>query len=482
MKKRLFCLLLNIVLLCGCTVTSSQPAEEVFAAEENTIDNAAYEEETEAATLEEYVSELDVLDSPVREYGESATYIHMEDDLVVRILYPSVECKELKENIDCWISDTVEYYIAESEGSMKDGEAAELTVEYESYLVKNSFAGIKMTGIFDRPYLAHPVDLTATFNVDAKENTVLEMEDILLPGSEEKLMAMTAQKAGVSDEETDEDMLDNWVIKHDGIEITLERGKYLPMSDGTKTVMFTYNELEEMFTNPEIWKNAGTNDGTESTTDAIMEVVLDETAVEEDKPMIALTFDDGPSAHTDRLLDILAENGGKATFFVVGNMIDKRVDTVTRMANEGHQIASHGWNHRQLTKLGDEELTDQIMNTRAKIYDVTGVDATLLRPPYGSYNNAVSAKTEELGIAMVNWSVDTLDWKSKNADSVYNAAMKDAKDGAIILFHDLYPTTVDAMERVIPELVEQGYQLVTVTELLESDDGKIEAGKMYYKR
>ena len=107
---------------------------------------------------------------------------------------------------------------------------------------------------------------------------------------------------------------------------------------------------------------------------------------------------------------------------------------------------------------------------------------TTMRPPYGSCNDQVKANAGELGIALINWSVDTLDWKYKNADTVYQAVMDGAKDGAIILCHDLHKTTVDAMEQAIPALIAEGYQLVTVTELLTSDGGTINAGKLYYNR
>ena len=198
--------------------------------------------------------------------------------------------------------------------------------------------------------------------------------------------------------------------------------------------------------------------------------------------MLALTFDDGPSTHTERLLDAFAAHGGKGTFYVVGNMISNRPDTLKRMSEEGHEIGGHSWDHRQLTKLSTEDLTDQIMNTRAKIYDITGLDAVTMRPPYGSYNDQVKEVCKELGIVMVNWSVDTLDWKYKDADTVYNAVMKDAKDGAIILCHDLHKTTVAAMERAIPDLIAQGYQLVTVSELLSCSEKTITPGSVYFKR
>ena len=110
------------------------------------------------------------------------------------------------------------------------------------------------------------------------------------------------------------------------------------------------------------------------------------------------------------------------------------------------------------------------MNTRAKIYSITGVDTIIMRPPYGSYNDEIKRICAENGIVMINWAVDPLDWKTRNADKVYNAIMSQVKDGDIILCHDLYDTTVDAMERVIPDLIAQGYQLVTVSELLSYGD------------
>lgn len=200
------------------------------------------------------------------------------------------------------------------------------------------------------------------------------------------------------------------------------------------------------------------------------------------KPMIALTFDDGPSAHTQRLLDILEMYGGKGTFFVVGNTLDNREDTLRRIANEGHEIGNHSWSHSQFTDISSSEVRNEIMKTRTKIYDITGVDCTLVRPPHGSCNDRIKAIGKELGVSYVNWTLDTLDWKNKNANAVYNELMKDVADGYIILCHDLHKTTVDAMERVIPDLIEKGYQLVTVSELLTCRGGEIIAGNIYYKQ
>ncbi|MBR6675842.1 MAG: polysaccharide deacetylase family protein, partial [Clostridia bacterium] len=203
--------------------------------------------------------------------------------------------------------------------------------------------------------------------------------------------------------------------------------------------------------------------------------------IDPSKPMIALTFDDGPSAHTDRLLDIFAQYGAKGTFFVVGDLIDNRPSTVVRIVQEGHDIGGHGWSHKKLTTITEEEITDQIMLTRAKIYEVTGFDSHIMRPPYGSFNDTVKAVGALLGVSFIHWSVDPMDWKTKNADAVYNEIMRTAKDGAIVLCHDLHKSTVDAMELVIPQLIAEGYQLVTVSELMEYSGIDIEAGNVYFK-
>ncbi len=211
----------------------------------------------------------------------------------------------------------------------------------------------------------------------------------------------------------------------------------------------------------------------------ISDLIYDE--IDPDKPMIALTFDDGPSAHTPRLLNIFKKYGGKGTFFVVGNILDANKITAKRIVNEGHEIASHSWRHADLSTLSLEKVQADIEKTHNKIFEITGVYPKLIRPPYGAYNQTVKYCAYKSNEAVVTWSVDTLDWKTKNADAVYKSIMNSASDGAIILCHDLHKTTVDAMERVIPDLIEKGYQLVSVSQLLTYRENDLVAGQIYYK-
>lgn len=208
---------------------------------------------------------------------------------------------------------------------------------------------------------------------------------------------------------------------------------------------------------------------------------VDVEGIDPDKPMIALTFDDGPSVHTPRLLNAFKKHGGKGTFFVVGNLLDKNKVTAKRIVDEGHEIASHSWEHADLSQLSLEKAQKNLQKTHNKIYEITGVEPKLVRPPYGAYNDTVKYASYVCKESVVTWSVDTLDWKTRNADAVYKSVMSSAYDGAIILCHDLHPTTVDAMEKVIPDLIKRGYQLVTVSELLAYRKGEIVAGQVYYR-
>ena len=197
--------------------------------------------------------------------------------------------------------------------------------------------------------------------------------------------------------------------------------------------------------------------------------------VDPGQPMIALTFDDGPSTNTKRILDILSANNCHATFFVPGYQLVKFDNTAKAIIEQGSEIGGHSWSHSQFTELTGGQIWLEIDDTNNAIFEATGVRPKIYRPPYGATNDMIKEISREMGMSIINWSVDSEDWKSKDADIIYNDIMRDVKSGSIILCHDLFSTTADAMERVIPALIEEGYQLVTVTELL----GELEPGKVY---
>lgn len=193
---------------------------------------------------------------------------------------------------------------------------------------------------------------------------------------------------------------------------------------------------------------------------------------------VALTFDDGPSPHTSRLLDILAAEHVTATFFIVGSRVEERPDVVARIRAEGHEIGNHTWSHPQLPHLSAASAAEEFESTQQAIAGATGgYRPTVMRPPFGAHDATSDAAAGEAALSVIIWDVDTLDWKTKSTDATVAAVASGTRPGSIVLMHDTHPTTVDAVPRVIAELKAQGYTFVTVTDIL--DDRGMDPGVVY---
>ena len=201
------------------------------------------------------------------------------------------------------------------------------------------------------------------------------------------------------------------------------------------------------------------------------------------KPMIALSFDDGPDSEvTPKILDLLRQYDARATFCVVGNRVGSRKDVVNRAVDEGNEIANHTWEHKDTNKLNIEEIKDQITRTNDIVREASGFEIRYIRPTYGNVQENLKQVSRELNMPMVNWTIDSEDWKSKNPDLIYQMIMSEARDGRVILCHDIYDTTYQAMARVIPDLIAQGYQIVTIDELFSFADSQPVGGQVWRKR
>lgn len=204
----------------------------------------------------------------------------------------------------------------------------------------------------------------------------------------------------------------------------------------------------------------------------------DSASVKENKETkyVALTFDDGPSSFTNRLLDCLETNHAKATFFLVGYEITSFQNEILRMEELGMEIGNHSADHKDLSKLDIENIQDQILSVDDQIKELTGHSAQAVRPPYGAVNSTVKSTISQ---PLILWSIDTLDWESQDPDAIVQTVLSEVENGSIILMHDIYSTTVDAVELLIPQLLSQGYELLTVHELAEKFNISLEAGKTY---
>ncbi len=200
--------------------------------------------------------------------------------------------------------------------------------------------------------------------------------------------------------------------------------------------------------------------------------------IDPDKPMIALTFDDGPGDYTMELLQVLEEYDAAATFFMQGvNIQENDRETLLKMVEIGCELGNHSTYHPDLTTLTASEIEREINITSAKIEELAGTSPTVFRPPYGAWDSEVK---ETVGFPIILWNVDTLDWKTNSSEVVLEHVLSAADDGDIILMHDTKAWSVAAMIEAVPTLIERGYQLVTISELAQYNGVELEIGEPYY--
>ncbi len=197
------------------------------------------------------------------------------------------------------------------------------------------------------------------------------------------------------------------------------------------------------------------------------------------RKLIAITFDDGPSVHTERLLNALKKYDAKSTFFVLGTCASVYPQFLVRMRDEGHEIANHSFIHPDLSRMSWSGVVDQIDHCDAVIRSATGVETTLVRPPYGAYNRTVRNICKQKNKSIIMWDIDTRDWQYKDRHYVKRYIVLHAKENSIMLLHDLHSTSVDGFIDALPVLVENGYKLVTVTELMKHNNKKLVPGQVY---
>ncbi len=188
-----------------------------------------------------------------------------------------------------------------------------------------------------------------------------------------------------------------------------------------------------------------------------------------DTPRIALTFDDGPHPKkTDAILDLLEEYGIRATFFVIGENVGNYPAPLLRAVSSGHEIGNHTFSHGRTARLSAEELESEIRKAEQTLLTVANVRTSLFRPPEGVCSDTVLRAAKTLGYRVILWNVDTRDWDKASAEEIVKCVRANVRNGSILLFHDYTApgtNTLEALRRLIPELIADGYEFVTVSEL-----------------
>ena len=196
-----------------------------------------------------------------------------------------------------------------------------------------------------------------------------------------------------------------------------------------------------------------------------------------DKPMVALTFDDGPEPGvTERIVSLLKNAGGRATFFIMGNRVEIYADILKSSFDAGCEIGNHSFSHPDFLTLTDEQIEYEIEHTSSLVESVTGSSTYLVRLPYASANDNVRSKVRH---PIINWNIDTEDWLHRDANYVAQHILERIEDGDIVIMHDLYATTAEACEIVVPELIRRGFQLVTVSEMMAAKGIDMKNGQTY---
>ena len=340
----------------------------------------------------------------------------------------------------------------------------ELDMQTYTVFVAERYVGFMTWGYFHHPAVAEPVAFIESTVTDTHTDAALGIWDIIDYEAKDKVLSLLAGAILARAPEAapflhmiEAGWLTHLVMDHEGLRVLLAPD-IAHWGVGFMYVVLPYEDLDEAFL-------------------LGVELGLREPP---HRPMVALTFDDGPSEYTDLILDLLEAVGGRATFCVLGYRISRRPDTLIRAVELGNEVIGHSWDHRDFSTLNAYNITSQITRTSEAIEAVIGTaPPPIFRAPFGVTNGRVYNVAYDLGYALLHWSVDPQDWLNRCPDWIYYYITKRVVDGSIVLLHDIRATTAEAMIKVIPRLIADGFQLVTASELIKYHYGEILPGERY---
>lgn len=392
--------------------------------------------------------EIPILNSEKVEYGEILTSRDISTNY--EVYYEQINSNTfIDDEVNNYINDLLEN-IKKSTSSLnkvKKNEKAVLKQVIDTYKVNDDIVSVKVTYIVKNVYEESYKTNIKTFNYNLKEQKNITLEDMFKPEYKEKLSNVYSN---------------DYLLKENEIEFY----------EGSEKSIYEYSNLKEFLNNKILTaKNLNISDEEYDN--------LFSKKVEPSKKMVAITLDDGPHpVNTQKVLDILKEHNAKATFFMVGQNVENNSNVVKAVYNSGSEIGIHTWSHKQLTKISTDEIIQEVNKTSDVIFNITGERPKLVRPPYGSVNDNVKNALKEYPLIL--WNIDSLDWKSRDEKQIVPLVMEHVEDADIILLHDIHATTIPALEKIVTQLDDAGYEFVTVSELLEAKGYDTTKTRVFY--
>lgn len=379
---------------------------------------------------------------------ETEKYI-IQDDYKFILSYPLIKNKKIDLKINNFAEENKKIYNQNSDNIKS------MIVNYEIQEYKNiTFVELNSFIYYEDDYVEN--NEIISFKTDTKE--ILKLKDIF--NTPYYISKLTTKTINQDKQQINEE--NNFILSKSGLVI---KYNYL---NKIKEYKINYDEIETYLKE-------------EYKMDDIVIPVLTPTKRNlnkyKNKKLIALTFDDGPSNNTKYFIKELQKRDALVTFFVVGNRVKKYEDVLKEAYLMGNQIGSHTYSHKNLLYLNEEEITKEIEKTNEAIYNVIGTKPTIIRVPYGNINKKIRSISN---MNHILWNVDTLDWKYKNSNRVYKEIIKHAEDGNIILLHDIFKTSVNGVLKAIDELKKQGYEFVTIDEMVYLKNIKLDKSKTYF--
>ena len=401
------------------------------------------------------------------------------DTYIYAIHSVKTDSPDLTKNIEQWIEKSKEQFISDAQSNAILGRTASLNINLKTIPIADGIYNL----IFSKYGItggANGKNEIKVFTVNVKEDRLYQLTDFIEETDEnrteliqiilEQLNENTELQALVMEDKLVESLASfddvTWSITEEALILYWDEYEIAAGSAGTIQLTLPIEKIQHLVSDKK--HELLHLDFTVRDEEPDVIKVPERNPLDPDGKYIALTFDDGPhKTVTDRVLNTLKEYDAKATFFMLGNQVDYYPSLVQRVAEEGHEIGNHSNTHPDLTKVDANRVQKEFETTNQRIYDIIGRYPTVFRPPYGSYNNNSITQATNLNLPIIMWSVDSLDWKTKNATSISHEILSTTTNGSIILMHDIHDATADALPSVLRNLKEQGYSFVTVSQLLE---------------